>query len=273
MNSDNKQPTTNGEEAESTTIESQKPSAKSASKLLPLPDKRLPETEELLKSGVHFGHQTGRWNPKAGAYIYGERNGVHIINLRITVKKLEGALDKIKEIIEGNGKILFVGTKRQVRALVEEAAKITGMPYVTERWLGGTFTNFSTISRRIQKLLDIENKFQEGKLGHYTKKEQMKFRKEIKDFEKNMGGIKALAELPGAIFVVGAKEEDTAISEARKTGVKIIAMADTNVDPKTMDYPIPANDDAVKSVQMMLKYVAREILSIKSEDRIVEKNS
>jgi len=248
---------------ESDKVEVKGPGTTSESKLLPLPDKRLPEIEELLKSGVHFGHQAGRWNPKAEPYIYGERNGVHIINLRITLKKLEKTLDKVKEIIEGKGKILFVGTKRQVRTLMEEAARITEMPYVTERWLGGAFTNFSTISRRIQKLLDIESKFQEGKLDHYTKKEQMKFRKEIRDFERNMGGIKRLTELPAAIFVVGAKEEGTAISEARKTGVKVIALSDTNIDPDTIDYPIPANDDAVKSVQLILRYVVREIQSNK----------
>lgn len=233
------------------------------SKLLPLPEKQMPGIEELLKSGVHFGHQAGRWDPRAGSYIYGERNGVHIINLQKTTRRLEEALKKVNEIVSRQGRILFVGTKRQVRSLVLEAAKITGMPYVTERWLGGTFTNFPTISRRIQKLLDIEVKFKEGKLSRYTKKEQMKFRKHIQDFEKNMGGIKTLNELPQAIFVVGVKEEKTAIAEAKKTGIPVIALADTNINPEELDYPIPANDDAVKSVQLMLKYVAREIQEAK----------
>ena len=229
------------------------------SKLLPLPESRLPEIEELLKAGVHFGHQKGRWDPAARNYIYGERNGIHIIDLQATLKNLELSLDKIKEIISNKSKVLFVGTKRQVRDLVGEAAKITGMPYVTERWLGGTFTNFATMNRRIQKLLDIEKKQEEGQLGHYTKKEQMKFQKIIRDFERNMGGIKTLTDLPEAIFVVGAKEEKTSIAEANITGVKVIALADTNINTKNIDYPIPSNDDAVKSVQLMLRYIVREI--------------
>jgi len=233
------------------------------SKILPLPEKRLPEIEELLKSGVHFGHQTGRWDPRAGIYIYGERNGVHIINLQATLKQLALVLDKIQEIVKNNGKILLVGTKRQVRSLVGETAELTGMPCVTERWLGGTFTNFTTLNRRMQKLLDIETRFNEGKLAHYTKKEQAKFKKQIADFNRNMGGIKTLAELPQAILVIGVKEEKTAISEAKKTGVSIIALADTNIDPGVIDYPIPANDDAVKSVQLLLRHIAREIQEAK----------
>lgn len=236
---------------------------KKESKILPLPANRLPGIEELLRSGVHFGHQKGRWDPTAKGFIYGERNGVHIIDLQITLKRLEVALDKIKEIINNNGKILFVGTKRQLKSLVEEAATITGMPHVTERWLGGTFTNFTTMNRRIQKLLDVERKSSEGALGHYTKKEQMKFRKLIRDFEKNMGGIKTLTDLPAAIFVVGVKEEKTAVAEANKTGVKVIAISDTNINPKDIDYPIPGNDDAVKSVQLILKYIVKEIMSVK----------
>jgi len=236
---------------------------KSESKLLPLPEKRLPEIEELLKAGVHFGHQKGRWEPAAKGYIFSERNGVHIIDLRITLKKLEEALNKMNDIIKNNGKILFVGTKKQVKDLVAEAAKITDMPRVTERWLGGTFTNFTTLNRRIQKLLDIERKSEEGAFNHYTKKEQMKFKKIVRDFEKNMGGIKTLTDLPEAIFVVGAKEEKTAIAEANKTGVKVIAIADTNINPKNIDFPIPGNDDAVKSVQLMLRYIAREIMETK----------
>lgn len=233
------------------------------SKLLPLPEKRLPGIEELLKSGVHFGHQTGRWDPRAGVYIYGERNGVHIINLEHTLKHLTQVLDKIQDIVKNNGKILFVGTKRQLRSLVLEAAELTGMPYVTERWLGGTFTNFTTLNRRVQKLLDIETRHKEGKLAHYTKKEQSKFKKQIADFDRNMGGIKTLNELPQAILVVGVKEEKTAIAEAKKTGVPIIALADTNIDPGIIDLPIPANDDAVKSVQLLLRHIVKEIQEAK----------
>jgi small subunit ribosomal protein S2 len=236
-----------------------------SNKLLPLPKNRLPEIEELLKAGVHFGHQKGRWEPAARNYIFGERNGVHIIDLNATQNKLELALNKIKEIINNNGKVFFVGTKRQVKDLIASAAAITGMPYVTERWLGGTFTNFTTMNRRIQKLLDIERKSESGELNRYTKKEQMKFKKIIRDFEKNMGGIKTLTDLPEAIFVVGVKEEKTAVAEANKTGVNVIAISDTNINPKNIDYPIPGNDDAIKSVQLILQYVVREINEAKSK--------
>lgn len=239
------------------------PKTERTSKLEPLPEKRLPEIEELLKAGVHFGHQKGRWEPAAKSYIYTERNGIHIIDLQITLKKLITALDKIKEIVNNNGKILFVGTKRQVKDLVFEAAKISSMPFVTERWLGGTFTNFTTMNRRIQKLLDLERKSEEGALNHYTKKEQMKYKKLIRDFEKNMGGIKTLTDLPDAIFIIGVREEKTAVAEANKTGVPVIAISDTNINPKDIDYPIPGNDDAVKSVQLILKYITREIMEVK----------
>lgn len=261
----NEQPVTSVEKktSESENMEQQIANPATQSKLSPLPKNRMPEIEDLLKAGVHFGHQIGRWDPRAKTYIYSERNGVHIINLQKTVQKLEEALEKIKEIVNNKGVILFVGTKRQVRNLVLEAAKTTEMPYVTERWLGGTFTNFPTISRRIQKLLDIESKLQEGRLAHYTKKEQMAFKKQLGDFEKNMGGIKKLKELPQAIFVVGAKEEKTAIAEAKKMGVAIIALADTNINPGILDYPIPSNDDSVRSVQLILKHVVREIQEAK----------
>lgn len=234
-------------------------SSRTKSRLLPLPKERLPKLEELLKAGVHFGHQKSRWDPRAGSYIFGERGGIHIIDLKITHKKLEVALDKIKSIVEGKGTILFLGTKKQICGLVKEAAELTGMPQVTGRWLGGTFTNFATLSRRVQKLLDLEKKNEGGELNHYTKKERADFKKLIEDFEKNMGGIKNLKELPNAIFVVGAKEESTAVSEARKTGVCVIALTDTNNNPGEIDFPIPANDDAVKSAQLILRYVVREI--------------
>lgn len=237
----------------------QEPETQASLNSISIPDKRIPNIEELLKSGVHFGHQKGRWNPRANSYIYGERNGVHIIDLQETLKGLEKALEEVNRISKKKGKILFVGTKKQARDLIEEAAKTTNMPYVIERWLGGTFTNFSTISRRINKLLDIETKQKEGKLSHYSKKEQMQFKKELEDFEKNMGGLRDMKELPDAIFVVGMKEEKIALTEANKSGVKIIALVDTNVDPKNIDFPIPANDDAVKSIKLILSYIIREM--------------
>ena len=227
--------------------------------VLPLPIKQSPSLEELLKSGVHFGHQRGRWNPNASWYIYGERNGVHIIDLQETLQHFEKALAFVRGIVAKKGKILFVGTKKQAKDIVEEVAKLTDMPYVIERWLGGTFTNFPTISRRIHKLLDIETKQKEGKLAHYSKKEQMKFRKELEDFERKMGGLRTMTELPQAMFIVGAKEEKIAIEEARKSGIPVISICDTNIDPKTIDYPIPGNDDAVRSIRLIMSYIAKEI--------------
>ncbi len=224
-----------------------------------LPEKRLPDFEGLLKAGVHFGHQKGRWNPKADGYIFGEKNKVHIINLQDTLKGLEKALNKIEQIKKSNGKILFLGTKRQVRKIVEHAAKITQMPYVTERWLGGTLTNFGTIKKRVEKLLDLETRDKEGKLNHYTKKERSMLRKQIQDFEKNMGGLRTLRELPNAIVIVGIKEENTAFREAKKTNIPVIAISDTNVDPELIDFPIPGNDDAVRSVELIMSHIVREI--------------
>jgi len=226
---------------------------------LEYPDKRIPTLEELLKAGVHFGHSKGRWNPKAGKYIYGERNGVHIIDLQKTVTGLEKALDRIREIAKKKGSILFLGTKKQACRLVEEAARETDMPYVTERWLGGTFTNFKTILRRMKKLLDVEDREKQGELKKYTKKEQLQFKKEIADFEKKMGGIKKMNKLPEAIFIIGVKEENTAVREAKKTGVDVIALADTNIDPEDLDFPIPSNDDAVSTIKLMLGCIVKEI--------------
>jgi len=226
-----------------------------------LPEKQLPDFEDLLKAGVHFGHQKGRWNPKAGKYIFGEKNKVHIINLQSTVKALEKALNKIDQIKQAKGKILFLGTKRQIRKLIEHAAKETEMPYVVERWLGGTFTNFETIKKRVEKLLDIETKDKEGRLNHYTKKERSMLRKKIQDFEKNMGGLRTLKRLPEAIVIVGIKEEDTAFREAKKMKIPVITISDTNIDPETVDFPIPGNDDAVRSVELILSYIVKALKS------------
>ncbi len=233
------------------------------SRILPLPEKREPELEEMLKAGVHFGHQKGRWDPKMKSFIYGERGGVHIIDLQKSLEKFKLALDEVKKIAASGGKIVFVGTKKQARKLVREAAELTGMPYVTERWLGGTFTNFATISKRIQKLSELETQEKEEKLGTYTKKERIHFRKQIADFNKNMGGIKEMKKLPEAIFIIGAKEEKNALKEAMAAGVKIIALADTNVNPEGMEFPIPANDDAVGSITLLTRYIVREILENK----------
>lgn len=233
------------------------------SRILPLPEKREPELEEMLKAGVHFGHQKGRWDPKMKRFIYGERGGVHIIDLQKSLEKLKLALDEVKKVVSAGGKIVFVGTKKQALRVIEEAAELTGMPFVTQRWLGGTFTNFATISKRIQKLSELETQEKEEKLGHYTKKERIHFHKDIQDFNKNMGGIKKMDKIPELMFVVGAKEEKNAIKEANAMGVKIIALVDTNVNPDSIDFPIPANDDAIGSITLITRYLTREIMENK----------
>jgi len=241
----------------------EKVETKKEEKSLAIPDKRLPSLEELLKAGVHFGHHKGRWEPKAKKNIYGERHGVHVIDLQKTSIGLEKALDRIQKIVKNNKSILFLGTKKQAVKMILDAAQEVGMPYVTERWLGGTLTNFKTIAKRISKLKAIEDKEKTGELKKYTKKEQLKFKKQIEDFNKKMGGIKDMKKLPAALVVIGAKEEKTALKEARITGVDIIALADTNIDPAIIDYPIPANDDAVSSIRLILAHIVREIVEAK----------
>ncbi len=254
----------NGEAAvSSAVVEVKKDEKAPRSRVMPLPEKREPELEEMLKAGVHFGHQKGRWDPKMKSFIYGERGGVHIIDLQKSLEKLKLALDEVKKVVSMGGKIIFVGTKKQARGVIQEAAALTGMPYVTERWLGGTFTNFATISKRIQKLSELEEQEKEQKLGHYTKKERIHFRKEIEDFNKNMGGIKKMDKIPELMFVVGAKEEKNAIKEAQAMGVRLIALVDTNVDPEGISFPIPANDDAIGSITLITRYLTREIMENK----------
>lgn len=218
----------------------------------------------MLKSGVHFGHQKSRKNPKMSAYIFGARNGINIINLEKTVDKLEEAKKFIEQVVTGGGEILFVGTKKQAKRLVESAARKCGMPFVVDRWLGGTFTNFRVIAGRTRYLRDGQEKMAKGEYGKYTKFEQMKFAEELDRLESRMGGIKHMAKLPAAILVTGVIEDDLAIKEARKKNIPIIALADTNVDPSVIDYPIPANDDAVSSLRLMLAHICKAIIDAKS---------
>jgi small subunit ribosomal protein S2 len=221
----------------------------------------------MLKAGVHFGHQKSRRNPKMAEYIFGTRNGVNIIDLQKTSEKLEAASKFIEKAVSEGQEILFVGTKKQAKKLIESGAKRCGSPYVIDRWLGGTFTNFSAISARTRFLRDGEEKFKKGEYDKYTKFEQMKMAEELEKLERRMGGIKNMTKLPGVIFVTGVIEDDLAIKEAIKKNIPIVGLVDTNVDPGRIDYPIPANEDAVSSLRLMIGYVVKAVLSGKEKAR------
>lgn len=218
----------------------------------------------MLKNGVHFGHQKARRNPKMSEYIFGTKNGINIIDLEKTAAKLTEAMDFVKKIVSEGQQILFVGTKKQAKYLVESAAKRCSMPYVVERWLGGTFTNFRIISERARYLRDGQEKMKKGEYGKYTKFEQMKIGEELEKLEIKMGGIKNMTKFPGAIFVTGIIEDDLAVQEARIKNIPIIALADTNVDPSQIDYPIPANEDAVSALRLMIAYICKAIIDAKA---------
>jgi len=219
--------------------------------------------KEMTEAGLYFGHRTSRIHPKMKPYISGTRNTTHIINLEKTIEEFNQALNFIKKLISEDKTLLLIGTKIQVKEMLKETAEECGLPYVSERWLGGTFTNFKTIRERVDYFKDLEDKRKSGELEKYTKKERADFDKEIRDLETKFGGIKNLEKLPDAIFVLDIRKDDLAIKEARKKGVKVIAIADTNVDPSLADYPIPANDDAISSVKFILEKVKEVILKNK----------
>lgn len=215
--------------------------------------------EEMMRAGVHFGHQKARRNPKMDEYIFTTRKGINIIDLQKTQEKLTEALEFIKGVKKSGKSILFVGTKIQAKELVRDVADAAQMPFVCERWLGGTFTNFKVIRGRTKYLTDSEGAFARGEFKKYTKFEQMKKVEELEKMEKRMGGIKNMVELPGAVFAASIKEDSLAITEAKKMGIPVIAVADTNVDPSIVDFPIPANDDAISSLKLILSYVYKTI--------------
>ncbi len=221
--------------------------------------------EEMGRAGLHFGHRTSRINPKMKPFIFGVRNSVHIIDLEKTAEKLKEALEFVQKLISENKTLLLVGTKIQIKNLVKETAIEYGLPYVVNRWLGGTFTNFEVIKKRIEYFKDLESKKEKGELEKYTKKERAKFDKELRDLEKNVGGIKNLTQLPDAILVLDMKKDELSVKEAKKRGVKVIGISDTNTDPALADYPIPANDDSISSVKYILEKVKEVILKTKSE--------
>ena len=218
---------------------------------------------KLLEAGVHYGHQTRRWNPKMKPNIYTAKNGVYIINLEKTLEQLDVAYNAMKAIAEKGGKVLFVGTKKQAQAIVVEEALRSGSFYVNQRWLGGLLTNFRTIQKRVKRLVEIEEMEANETLNLYPKKEQAQVRKEKARLENFLGGIKEMKMLPNALFVIDPKEEHNAVAEAKKLGIPVFAMVDTNCDPEMVDYPIPSNDDAVRSVKIMTTLMADAIVEAK----------
>lgn len=214
---------------------------------------------KMLENGVHFGHQTRKWNPNMKPYIYTAKNNVYIIDLNKTQEQLDKAYNALKKITEDGGKVLFVGTKKQAQATILEEAIRSGSFYVNQRWLGGTLTNFRTIQKSIKKLVDIEEMENNGTLEVYTKKEQALLLKQKDKLENFLGGIKEMKKLPDALFVVDPLEEHNAVAEARKLNIPVFALIDTNADPRTVDYPIPANDDAVRSIKLMVSVIADAI--------------
>ena len=216
--------------------------------------------KELLEAGVHFGHQTRKWNPKMRDYIFIARGGIHIIDLQRTMAHIKPAYDHITKVVGEGKKILFVATKKQARIPVAEAAEAVGMPYVTERWLGGMLTNFQTMSKSIQKLDEIENKMSVGQSELLSKKELLELTRMHEKLHRNLGGIRHMKRLPGALFVIDTKEEETAVKEANKLGIPVIAVVDTNADPDVIDFPIPGNDDAIRAIQLFIR-LAREAIA------------
>ena len=221
------------------------------------------DPEEMAQVGLHFGHRTSRVHPKMKPYLYGVRNTVHIIDLEKTAEKLKKALEFIQQIISEEKILLIVGTKIQIKDLVKKMAEECGLPYITERWLGGTLTNFETIKKRVEYFKDLEKKRKSEEIEKYTKKEKAKIDQELRILEEKFGGIKNLERLPDVIFVLDMRKDDLAIKEAKMKNLKVISIADTNVDPTLADYPIPANDDAITSVKYILDKVKEVILKAK----------
>ena len=216
--------------------------------------------KQLLEAGVHFGHQTRRWDPRMAEYIFQARNGIHIIDLQKTSKKLDEAYAFLKEQAEEGKTVLFVGTKKQAQECMKEAAIKSGMFYVDQRWLGGMLTNFDTIQKRIQRLKDLETMEQDGTFDVLPKKEVIILKKEMEKLEKNLGGIKEMDKLPGVIFLVDPKKERIAILEAKKLGIPTVGIVDTNCNPEDLDYPIPGNDDAIRAVKLIADVMANAVI-------------
>lgn len=235
---------------------------------------KLPTLEEMLKAGVHFGHQSSRWHPKMGEFIFGKRAGVHIIDLEKTLEQMEKVTKYIEELVAKNGTVLFLGTKAQMKNYVREAAERCGMPFVTERWLGGSLTNFVEISKLIKRYHKLTRMFETGEMQKkYNKREQLTFERELAELEVKIGGMKTLEKEPDAILVFDVRSEMTAIKEANRKGIPVIAICDTNVNPTVAQEVIPANDDAVKSIEMMTDLLAAAVLEGKKNRKAVPKKA
>ena len=216
--------------------------------------------KQLLEAGVHFGHQTRRWNPKMAPYIFTERNGIYIIDLQKTVKKVDEAYDFLRSVAEEGKSIIFVGTKKQAQEAVKEEALKSGMFYVNERWLGGMMTNFATIRKSINRLKELEAMEEDGTFEVLSKKEVLALKREQEKLEKSLGGIKDMEELPGALFIVDPRKERIAVAEAKKLNIPIVAIVDTNCDPDEIDYVIPGNDDAIRAVKLLTSRMADAVI-------------
>ncbi|KNY24904.1 30S ribosomal protein S2 [Pseudobacteroides cellulosolvens] len=226
--------------------------------------------KQLLEAGVHFGHQTRRWNPKMAEFIFTERNGIYIIDLQKTVKKVEEAYYFIREVAMNGQDILFVGTKKQAQDSIKEEALRSGQYFVNARWLGGMLTNFNTIKKRIDRLNKLESMEKDGVFDVLPKKEVIKLKKEMVDLEKNLGGIKNMKRLPGAMFIVDPRKERNAILEAKRLGVPVVAIVDTNCDPDEVDFPIPGNDDAIRAVKLITAKIADAILEGRQGEQLTD---
>jgi small subunit ribosomal protein S2 len=214
----------------------------------------------LLEAGVHFGHQTRRWNPKMKPYIFTERNGIYILDLQRTLREIEAAYTFTRDVAAKGGQVLFVGTKKQAQEPIQQEAERSGMPYVNQRWLGGMLTNFVTIRARVDRLVELETMEEDGSMAKLPKKEQLLLKKEMDKLNRNLDGIREMKELPKAVFVIDTKREIIAVNEARRLGIPIIGIVDTNADPDEVDYVIPGNDDAIRSVSLMCRIVADGVL-------------
>ena len=226
--------------------------------------------KQLLEAGVHFGHQTRRWNPKMATYIYTERNGIYIVDLQKTVKKLEEAYNFVRQLSENGQSLLFVGTKKQAQDAIREEAQRCGMFYVNARWLGGMLTNFKTMRGRVDRLNQLKKMQEDGTFDMLPKKEVMKHLGEIAKLEKYLGGVTEMKKLPGALFIVDPRKERNAINEARKLNIPIVAIVDTNCDPDEIDYVIPGNDDAIRAIKLISSIMANAVLEGKQGEQTVE---
>ena len=224
--------------------------------------------KNLLEAGVHFGHQTRRWNPKMSRFIFTERNGIYIIDLQKTVKQIEQAYDFVREIVADGGRVLFVGTKKQAQEAVETEAKRSGQFYVSHRWLGGMLTNYKTIRKRIERLKKLELMEEDGTFQRLPKKEVMKLRREAEKLEKFLGGIKEMDKLPNVLFVIDPKNEKIAVNEAKILGIPVIGVVDTNCDPDEVDIAIPGNDDAIRAVKLLTGTIANAIVEAKQGEQV-----